>query len=428
MDINSSDIKQKMMKLWKDTFHDSDAYISLVFENYYNPEFIEYHEEKGQVISALLGIPYEFSNGTEKISGMYLCGLATKEDFRHKGIMSELIKKISDKARDKGFVISFLIPASDMLRIYYQSKGYVNAIYRVEERYTEVHDFYKDCLYAINKDDEKVQDYRFKYLEELSVSRLEENDEKSLEKIKDYIQKKEQESKNYLYICHTKKDIDAIVKDNRISSGEIYYIVSKNDEMKGVAFITFDERKRIIIPKIFFDDSCAYFKILDTIKKVHSESPMSIWRYPEEIDRYALWDKVYGAPNPNGLASGSYGVAERVFDVSMHSQPYGMIKILNILEILKFIAKDRSVQKFSILVKEDNFSKEGILYKVEANNITSKNVDDTQIKHYNSSKDVTVLSYRDLLEILLRKKDSSSLIMEAFGLPRISFNMALMLD
>ena len=428
MNTNTTDIKQKIMKLWKDTFHDSDAYISLVFENYFDPQFVEYYEEKDQIISALIGIPYDFSNGSQKITGLYLCGLATKEDFRHKGIMSELIKRINDKARDNGFSISFLIPASDMLRMYYQGKGYVNAIFRVEERYTDVHDFYNDCISTLNKEEDKIREYRKRYLDELTANILGIEDKNERENIAKYIQSKERENKNYLYICHTEKDIHAILNENSISGGEIYYIKTKNNEIKGVAFITFDERKRINIPKIYYDDSYAYYRLLDRIKKAHSESPISIWRYPEEIDRFALWDKVYGAPNPAGITGGAYGIAERVFDVSTHSQPYGMVKILNISEILKFIVKDQAGLKFSILVKDDNIAKEGTLFDVESSKVVSKRISPDQMIHYNTSKGITILTYRDLLEIIFRKKDSNSLIMEAFGIPRIGLNMSLMLD
>lgn len=153
--MNNQELRKNMMKLWKDTFHDSDKYISLVFDNYFNPDFIEYHEENGKLISALLGIPYYFNNGKEKIKGMYLCGLATLEEYRHRGIMNNLIEKINDKAPQNGFAFSFLIPSSDMLRMYYISKGYFNAMYVVEDRYTNVHNFDKDYRAILNKEDRK---------------------------------------------------------------------------------------------------------------------------------------------------------------------------------------------------------------------------------------------------------------------------------
>ena len=37
--MDSNELKNKLSKLWKDTFHDNDDYISLVFNNYYDPRF-----------------------------------------------------------------------------------------------------------------------------------------------------------------------------------------------------------------------------------------------------------------------------------------------------------------------------------------------------------------------------------------------------
>ena len=146
--MHTAELKSKMMQLWKNTFHDSDAYISLVFDTYFNPDLIAYNEENGKLVSAMLGVPYEFGNGGNKLKGLYLCGLATQEEFRHRGIMNDLIEKINTTAIEKGYDFTFLIPATDALINYYSARGYNNAIYRVEDRYTEVHDLQKLPLYS----------------------------------------------------------------------------------------------------------------------------------------------------------------------------------------------------------------------------------------------------------------------------------------
>lgn len=428
--MSASEIKNKMMKLWKDTFHDSDAYISLIFEEYYHPDFIEYHEENGQLISALIGIPYDFGYRDRKIKGLYLCGLVTKEEYRHKGIMNELINRINDKAKANGVVLSFLIPASDMLRIYYQGKGYVNGMYRVEERYTDIHDFHKDCILTINREEDRIRAHRLKKYDTLSVKNLDNNDENLHSKIAQYIYKKEHNNNSYISLLHSIKDIKVTIRENIISGGEIIVAFSDENEINGVAYITFDERRRIVIPKIYYDDQCSYYKLLDKAKKMHLESPMSVWRYPEETDRHVLWSKVYGAGNPDGgMLGGAYGIAERVYDVSMHALPYGMVKILNLPEILKFLAEYRNDVKFSILVKETTNMQKGILYTVDSGHVSQISTnkiefDDKRIW----SRNVTTLTSQDLSEILFRKKDGNSLIMEAFGIPRLAVNMALLLD
>lgn len=428
--MTTTELKNKMMKLWKDTFHDSDSYISLIFEEYFNIDYVEYHEENGQLVSALIGIPYEFGCAGNTIKGLYLCGLATKEEYRHKGIMNGLINRINDKARAKGIVLSFLIPASDMLRIYYQGKGYVNGMYRVEERYTDIHDFHKDCILTINREEDRIRTHRLKIFENLSVKSIDGNDEIFNSKIAQYIYSKERNNSTYISLLHTLKDIEITIKENMISGGEIIVALSSENEINGVAYLTFDERRRIVIPKIYYDDQCSYYKLLDKAKKMHIESPMSVWRYPEETDRHALWSKIYGAGNPDGgMLGGAYGIAERVYDVSMHALPYGMVKILNYTEILKFLAEYRNDVKFSILIKEATNSQNGVLYKIEYGKLSQTNVKDSEADTKRMlSHNITVLTTQDMSELLFRKKDGNSLIMEAFGIPRLAINMSLLLD
>ncbi len=183
--MKPSELKQQMMKLWKDTFQDSDTYISMVFDNYFSYELVEYEERDGEVVAAMIAIPYDFVLGglfagksynkflpdddclgnrrcvyccpdCERVqkrcvefsesesnpetthfenenseigilSGLYLCGLATKPEYRGSGIMSRLIERINERAAALGYAFTFLIPASRELRNYYSSRGYINS-------------------------------------------------------------------------------------------------------------------------------------------------------------------------------------------------------------------------------------------------------------------------------------------------------------
>ena len=64
--MDSKELKNKLSKLWKDTFHDSDDYVSLIFDNYYDPCFSECEETGGDVVAGLVGIPYEFGKLNNK--------------------------------------------------------------------------------------------------------------------------------------------------------------------------------------------------------------------------------------------------------------------------------------------------------------------------------------------------------------------------
>lgn len=427
--METTELRKEMMDLWKNTFHDSDAYINLVFDTYFNIEYIEYYEENGKLISALLGIPYYFGNGKNRIQGLYLCGLATLSEYRHKGIMGKLISNICDKAQEKGLSFAFLIPASDMLRIYYSSKGFENAMYVVEDRYTDIHNFDKDYRSILNREDERIRIIKTKYYENLHAEILSEDNQDVIENIVDFIKKSEWCDNNYSTLMHDEKDCLAIIKENHISGGNILTCRNTDGAITGVLFSTFDDRKRITIPKIFYKDNCSYFKLLDKIKQLYPDSPMSVICFPEETERRALWSPAYKASaSDSGVPGGAYGVAERVYDVNRHARPYGMLKVLDYREILKFLANDRSDCKFSILVKEVINEKTALKCDVKDGNTIFSEVPTEDITSFTNNPNITILSKRDLSEILFRKKDSNSLIMEALGIPRLSLNMALLLD
>lgn len=425
MDIN--ELKSEMMRLWKDTFHDSDKYISLVFDNYFDPEFVEYREEGGRLISMLLGVPYTFGAGSSKINGVYMCGLSTVEEYRHRGIMKELMDKFNERMKAKGFAFTFLIPATESLRLYYAFNGYDNAMYLVEDRYTDIHDFKNDYITSLSEDSEQVMTMKEAKFDAINVRKLLLSEDGLVVKTADYIQKSEESCTSYVGLLHSQKDIMAVLNENIISGGEIYVSFSGTDEVSGVAFITFDERKRIHVPKVYYDDKCTQYKLLDHIKRTFQDLSMSVSCYPEETDRRALWSKYYGAANPDGSGGGSYGMAERVYDVNRHARPYGMTRILNIREILKFIARHRSDCKFSILVKEVSESQILLKCDVSRGKAVFTEIDGTNLKPRNNGE-MTLLSKKNLASIIFRKKDTNSMIMEALGIPRLGLNMSLLLD
>ena len=131
-------VKEDMKELWKETFHDSTRYIDIVFENYFTPANAFYRYDENRLIASLLRIPYEFqiltNEGFKKLSrGAYLCGLATRPEYRRRGIMAELMHEAEEASNRSGYDLAFLIPADDHLRDYYKRKGYSTASWRKTE-------------------------------------------------------------------------------------------------------------------------------------------------------------------------------------------------------------------------------------------------------------------------------------------------------
>lgn len=202
--ITEEKIKRDMMELWKETFHDSSRYIQLVFDTYFTPEriIVRYHENR--IIASLLSVPYEFQilakNGEKRLfRGLYLCGLATRQEFRRQGIMSEMMLEAERKARENGYDFTFLIPADSHLREYYRRKGYINSSFRSIERMKE-----KACLSY-----EHMHIYSIKNLYETGNHLL-------LECLADWCIEREKEDECPT-IIHSRKDMMAVMAENENS-------------------------------------------------------------------------------------------------------------------------------------------------------------------------------------------------------------------
>lgn len=250
-----NEIKLQMMKLWKDTFHDTDEYIKLVFDNYFNPELVEYKVEDGEVVAAMLGVPYYFSMKSDKVDnqengklkGLYLCGLATKPACRKRGLMSEMIERINQRAYQLDFDFLFLIPANDGLKKYYFDRGFVEAFYRLKENYLPCHNFENEYYQRLMKsEDIGITDinYRIDYFNNLKADVLNLCNAKEVENIVEYI-KSTEENNPLLLIRHSAKDIKIAIDECLISDGEVMFLINDKYEVVAVAFIDFETDEEI---------------------------------------------------------------------------------------------------------------------------------------------------------------------------------------
>lgn len=420
--MDNRELKEGMRKLWKETFKDSDRYLDIVFDGNFDPELTEYVVENGKIVSMMTGVPYVFTSRGEKLKGLYLCGLATTPSLRGKGMMTELLKRMETKARNMGFSFLFLIPATPELRIYYGARGFTNAFYNVESRYTSIHDFNKE-IENIIEGEERLDDAKKQMIMSINVEKLDPSDEKECENVSTYINTKEMGENRFLGIVHSKTDINKVIIDNSISGGEIYYTKNTSGNITGIAFIIPYSKESIKVQKIYSNDTINSLKLLSKIKEIYAEKSLIITQYPEESTRKVIWSEVYGAPNPDGIpGAGAYGIAERVYDVSHHSIPFGMAKILDETKILQYVSRRDKNNSFSVIL--DNGAEVCLKYVGKNGFITKSSIP----RESSECQTHGVFSLKDLSEILFRKVDSSRLILEAFGLPRLGLNMALMLE
>ncbi len=423
--MDSNELKNKLSKLWKDTFHDNDDYISLVFNNYYDPRFSEYEETGGEVVAGLVGIPYEFGNAEKRIRALYLCGLATRQQYRSRGIMTRLLARVNEKAREAGFAFTFLIPSDDGLRKYYHDREYVNAFYRVIDNYTSLHDFNREYESILLEQKEKVAELKRRYYSSLKTSvfdHMAEDSESIREGIRALIRGIEDRQQD-LQIIHSDRDIRLLISENVIDKGKIHYVCNQSGTITAAAFTTYSDNSVNII-KLFCTDLASKYKVLDSVKRLNPDLAIQHYVSSIEMDRSALWMRTYGSFMKDAPQAGAISITERVYSLAAHAKVYGMAKILDFSEVLKFQAECRHDLKYSILAKtDDNYTFEQIDVREGKLKIKKLAVDDlshSQVAH--------VMSKRDIGEILFRRRDTDNLITEAFGIPSINGAICLMLD
>ncbi len=317
-------IKTDMMELWKNTFHDSNYYINLVFDTYFSLEnaFTVYDGEK--LVASLLGVEYEFQapNGrgeTKKFKGMYLCGLATHMDYRRQGIMGRLMEEAENSAKARGFAITFLIPADSHLREYYRKKGYYTSSYRI------THIEKNEKTGTTNK----MYIYTFKELFERGKLEF-------IREVAGWCSDLEKRNKGIVTILHSKTDMMAIISENENSffitdsTFDPEYPILAN--VRAVVFPTDpDEEKKILsILGIYFRDESDI-----SSNKSQTRLPKSIKDVISCL--YPNFDVEINLPYTGDENTSGEGIS-----------PYAMIKPIG--DYRKFVKNENSKFKISLML------------------------------------------------------------------------------
>lgn len=224
-----SEIESRMREIWRETFGDTEEYVDLLFNAYFNPRYCSWKIENGDVASMLFGIPYEFrSEQLGSFKALYLCGLATLPQYRKRGLMGELMREIEQRGAADGFDATFLIPADSKLRRYYRGKGYQNTERKdIIEFNLEGIISIRDCL-TNSKDDIKLidgDDYTQYEIIEITKNNAKYNTE-LIERL--ILESKKHEKTNYTFgIRHTKYDFEKLIEEKLLSNSSI--ILSENN-------------------------------------------------------------------------------------------------------------------------------------------------------------------------------------------------------
>lgn len=447
------------MKLWKDTFHDSDAYVNLIFKNYFDLKHIKVYYKNGSLISAMLGIPFDFTNPISKsishtpLKGLYLCGLATMPSERGVGMMTSLLEEMNDEAEENNFDFTFLIPANKGLVKFYEDRNYRMALRRTRNRYLTIHDFEKQCVndalkclpkegeskYGCGDTNNTVSEIKNKIIKKArenfksyKVSKIDKIHDTDLNKIATFINEYET-TREYTRLIHSSEDVENIIKEYLLSDGNIYIVKSANNEnIEGICFIAYGAQEGVEVRSMMCSNQICRYRLLAEVANDLRDNHTSFTFFdaPFTNHREALWKPVFGAVMPEVNIVPAFAESLSTYSVAQHAEEYGMIRLLNPVNVINFMGECQCKNENSTLEAVNNCSGDVIIhtsvgdYQLISKNYVRKSTKSSELLE----KSKTVITVEELSEILFRPISDSSIISEALGIPRLPIYMDLLFD
>ena len=122
---NPGDLPQ-LKALWALGFGDTEQEIEAFFAISYPTATGFCAEEDGKVIAAAYALPQELAWGEKSCRSAYLYAVTTHPDFRKRGICAKLLAYAEKELTKRYFDCLTLVPATDALRAYYETLGFVS--------------------------------------------------------------------------------------------------------------------------------------------------------------------------------------------------------------------------------------------------------------------------------------------------------------
>lgn len=117
-------LKEEIIKLWRDTFDDTEEFIRFYFDRKYREENTVVAIDNEELLAALQMIPYPMTWLGKEVSASYISGACTRETARNKGIMRSLLAEAFITMKNRDIAFSILIPQEEWLYDYYAKSGY----------------------------------------------------------------------------------------------------------------------------------------------------------------------------------------------------------------------------------------------------------------------------------------------------------------
>lgn len=133
--LDVRELRLQNRDLWRDCFHDDEAFMDLYFSQVARPENTFWLERDEKLACVMQALTCEVTNGNNRWRAAYLSGIATRPEYRKQGLATTLLKQVHELMADRGVAVSMLIPASEELAEYYaKDAGYTLLTHVTDER------------------------------------------------------------------------------------------------------------------------------------------------------------------------------------------------------------------------------------------------------------------------------------------------------
>ncbi|MDR0393746.1 MAG: GNAT family N-acetyltransferase [Tannerella sp.] len=239
-----SDDKQEVAALWQEIFQDSDEFVNLFFNRVYKPENTLVIKRDNRIISALHMVPYRIKIGHDIFPSAYVCGVCTLPSERGKGIMNTLMTEAMETMRQKGYLISTLIPAEPWLFDFYKKFGYIHPVnYKTET--------YLSGAQPIITRSASTPPNTYSLIPQANLTGCYTFAECTSDKYFPFFERKQHERR--CAVLHNAHDFETIIRDLKYEKGSAWILFNENNPV-GIAFAKPENRTTIHIKEILYDN------------------------------------------------------------------------------------------------------------------------------------------------------------------------------
>ena len=126
-------MRAQLQQLYTRCFDDSEAFVDYYFQQRYTDDRTQYILRDSQPVAALQTLSYPMLFGGRLCATAYLSAVCTHPDYRHQGLMHDLLVQTHRALADRGVAAAWLIPAKPWLYDVYAKQQYATVFYQETE-------------------------------------------------------------------------------------------------------------------------------------------------------------------------------------------------------------------------------------------------------------------------------------------------------